>query len=125
MKKTYRFLGVAAALIMAANANAGGLKQANSDAELPGIEIGIQSHLRITTGTFAILRQIIAEKFDKPTDFIIMDARFREDLGADSLDMFELVMECEKEFSIEISVSAVETFLTVEDLYKYIVNRID
>lgn len=78
-----------------------------------------------TNSTFGTLQQIIADHFDKPISIITLEARFKEDLGADSLDMFELIMECEKEFGIEISVSAVEKFNTVEDLYKYIVKRID
>lgn len=49
-----------------------------------------------------------------------MEADFKMDLGADSLDMVEIVMACEKEFSISIPDEAVEKFVYVVNLYDYI-----
>lgn len=49
-----------------------------------------------------------------------MEADFKMDLGADSLDMMEIVMACEKEFSISIPDEAVENFVYVANLYDYI-----
>lgn len=48
------------------------------------------------------------------------NASFKEDLGVDSLDLFELVMELEEEFGIEIPSEDLENLITVSDVAKYI-----
>ena len=48
------------------------------------------------------------------------NASFKEDLGVDSLDLFELVMELEEEFGIEILSEDLENLATVADVAKYI-----
>ena len=48
------------------------------------------------------------------------NASFKEDLGVDSLDLFELVMELEEEFGIEIPSEDLENLATVADVAKYI-----
>ncbi len=68
------------------------------------------------------------EKFDKvlidtlsiSQEQINPDARFKEDLGVDSLDMVELIMELEKQFSIAIPDEAADTIATVADAENYI-----
>lgn len=51
---------------------------------------------------------------------ITADTSFKEDLGADSLDLFELVMALEDEYSIEIPTEELENLLTVNDVVKYL-----
>ena len=51
---------------------------------------------------------------------ISANASFKEDLGVDSLDLFELVMELEEEFGIEIPSEDLENLATVADVAKYI-----
>ena len=61
------------------------------------------------------IKKIIAEKLSVELDEVIPDASFMEDLGADSLDLVELVMSIEEEFDIEIPDSEAEKLLTVQD----------
>lgn len=51
------------------------------------------------------------------------DERFISDLGCDSLDMVDLIMECEKEFNISIPDDDVYRILTVQDLIDYVTER--
>lgn len=68
------------------------------------------------------------QKFDKllidtlsiSQEQITPESRFKEDLGVDSLDMVELVMEFEKQFSIAIPDEAVDAIITVADAENYI-----
>lgn len=51
------------------------------------------------------------------------NSSFKDDLGVDSLDLFELVMEMEEEFGIEIPSEDLENLTTVSDVAKYIENH--
>ena len=51
---------------------------------------------------------------------ITADSSFKEDLGADSLDLFELVMALEEEFGVEIPTEDLEQIVTIGDVVKYI-----
>jgi acyl carrier protein len=62
-----------------------------------------------------LITEHIAVDFDQITD----TARIMDDLGADSLDLVELVMAVEEEFGIEIPDADAEKLLTVEDFVKY------
>ena len=68
----------------------------------------------------AKLNDIIAESLGVSTDEIQITASFIEDLGADSLDIVELVMAFEEEFGVEIPDDAAEKITTVGDATKYI-----
>ncbi len=63
---------------------------------------------------------LTAEHLGIDTDSISETASFKEDLGVDSLDLFELVMELEEEFGIEIPSEDLENLATVADVAKYI-----
>lgn len=66
------------------------------------------------------IKEVVADKLDAdPTD-VSEDSRFMEDLGADSLDVVELIMGLEDEFGIEISDEEAEEILTVGDAVKFI-----
>ncbi len=65
--------------------------------------------------------EIIADQLAIHEDDIKADSRFVDELGADSLDIVELIMEMEEEFDIEIPDEDVEKMLTVKDVCDYIV----
>ena len=66
------------------------------------------------------VRKIIAEKLGVEVEEIVPEASFVDDLGADSLDLVELIMSMEEEFDIEISDEDAETLLTFQDAIDYI-----
>ena len=66
------------------------------------------------------VREIICEQLGVSEDEVTPEASFIEDLGADSLDIVELVMALEEEFSIEVPDEQAEKLLTVGDVVKFI-----
>jgi len=66
------------------------------------------------------VKKIIADKLDVEEDKITPESSFLDDLGADSLDIVELIMELEEEFGIEIPDEDAEKIRTVADAVKYI-----
>ena len=66
------------------------------------------------------VKEIIVEQLGVNADQVTPDAKFIEDLGADSLDTVELVMALEEEFHLEISDEDAEKITTVGDAVKYI-----
>lgn len=69
---------------------------------------------------FEKLRDIVVDQLDVDAEKVTMSASITEDLGADSLDMVDLVMSLEEEFDMEISDEAVENIKTIGDIVKYI-----
>lgn len=67
--------------------------------------------------------KIIVDRLDVDESQVKLEASFKEDLGADSLDVVELVMEFEDEFDMEISDDDAEKISTVGDAVNYITNR--
>ncbi|MGB4657561.1 MAG: acyl carrier protein [Mobilitalea sp.] len=67
--------------------------------------------------------KIIAEKLNLEEKNIGVDANFGEDLGIDSLDLFELVIALEEEFDIEIPQEDVANIQTVNDVESYLKSR--
>ncbi len=66
------------------------------------------------------IKDIIVEQLGVNADQVTPEAKFIEDLGADSLDTVELVMALEEEFSIEIADEEAEKLQSVGDVIKYI-----
>jgi acyl carrier protein len=64
--------------------------------------------------------KIIAEKLSVDVEEVVPEASFVDDLGADSLDLVELIMSMEEEFEIDISDEEAEKLLTVQDALDYI-----
>ncbi|MBE5868566.1 MAG: acyl carrier protein [Lachnospiraceae bacterium] len=73
---------------------------------------------------FEKLVQIIAEVLNVDPDEITMDTTFLDDLGADSLDIYQIIMGIEEEFDIEIDAEEAETISTVEEAVELIKNAI-
>ncbi len=69
---------------------------------------------------FDKVKGIIVEQFDIDEDKVTSNANIQDDIGADSLDIVDLVMTLEEEFDIEIPDDAVEGIKTVGDIVKYI-----
>ena len=67
--------------------------------------------------------QLISERFSVDVLKITRDTTFQEDLGADSLDVVELVMELEDTFGIQISDEDAEKIVTIGDAVNYIVSQ--
>lgn len=74
---------------------------------------------------FEKLQKIISEVLNVDTDEITMDTTFVDDLGADSLDLFQIIMGIEEEFDIEIANEDAENIVTVGDAVEYIKNAIN
>ena len=74
---------------------------------------------------FEKLKQIIAEVLNVDADEITMDTTFVDDLGADSLDIFQIIMGIEEEFDIEIPNEAAEKIVTVGDAAEAIKNAMN
>ena len=65
------------------------------------------------------MKEIIADQLSVDADSITEASSFKEDLGADSLDLFELVMALEDEYSVEIQSDDLHNLLTVGDDMNY------
>ncbi len=70
--------------------------------------------------TFDKVRDIVVEQLGVDEDQVTLSATFIDDLGADSLDIVELIMAFEEEFNIEIPDEAAEKIKTVQDVVDYI-----
>ena len=66
------------------------------------------------------IREMIAENLNIDMNTITEGASFKEDLGVDSLDLFELVMALEEEFGVEIPTEDLEELTTVGAVVKYV-----
>jgi len=70
------------------------------------------------------VKRILAERLEVDPSEIRPDAEFINDLGADSLDIVELLMSLEDEFDIEISDDEAEQIMTVKDAVEFITKRL-
>ena len=69
---------------------------------------------------FEKVKAILAEQFDVEEDTITYDTKIADDLGADSLDVVDLLMSIEDEFEIEVHDDEIENSKTVGELVAYI-----
>ena len=74
---------------------------------------------------FDKIKDIIVEQLDVEEDAVTMEASITDDLGADSLDVVDLVMSLEESFDVEIPDEEVENIKTVGDIVKYIENKVE
>ncbi len=73
---------------------------------------------------FAKVKDIIVSELNCDESLVTMDARLKDDLGADSIDAVQIVMEIEDEFKITVDDSQAESMTTVGDVVKYIENNV-
>ena len=66
------------------------------------------------------MKEIIADQLSVDADSVTEASSFKDDLGADSLDLFELVMALEVEYSVEIPADDLQKLLTVGDVMNYL-----
>ena len=71
------------------------------------------------------IKEIIIDKLGIDVGKISMDAKFIDDLGADSLDTVEIIMQFEEEFAIEIPDEEAEGLLSVGQAVDYITNKLN
>jgi acyl carrier protein len=69
------------------------------------------------------VKEVVVEQLNVNPDEIKEDSKFVEDLGADSLDVVELVMALEEKFDIEIPDDEAEKIQTVQDVLSYVENK--
>lgn len=69
------------------------------------------------------MKELIADQLGMEAETITAESKFKEDLGADSLDLFELVMALEDEYSVEIPAEALQTMATVGDVINYLKDK--
>jgi acyl carrier protein len=73
--------------------------------------------------TFERVKKLTVELLGVPEEKVVMDARFREDLEADSLDLVELIMKFEEEFGGEIGDADAQKITTVGQAVEYLESR--
>jgi len=66
------------------------------------------------------LTEIVAEKLDKPKDEVTAEKSFINDLGVDSLDIVEIMMDIEDEFDLSIPEEEAQKIVTIGDAIKYV-----
>lgn len=71
---------------------------------------------------FEKIREILCEQLELSEDQVTMDSNIAEDLGADSLDVVDLIMSIEDEFDVEVPDEDIEGIKTVGDVVNYIEN---
>lgn len=69
------------------------------------------------------MKKILAEQLDIPEDEITLESNFKDDLDADSLDLFELLTTLEEEYSLEIPAEDMEKLTTVGSVIDYLKNK--
>lgn len=74
---------------------------------------------------FEKLKKVIAEVLNVDPEEISMSSTFMDDLGADSLDVFQIIMGIEEEFDIEIPADKAEKITTVEEAVELIKNAVN
>jgi len=70
------------------------------------------------------IKEIVAEQLALPEEDIKNDSHFIDDLGADSLDIVELIMTMEEEFELEIPDDDAEKMLTIQDVIQYVSSKL-
>ena len=74
---------------------------------------------------FEKLKKVIAEVLNVDPDEITLESTFMDDLGADSLDVFQIIMGIEEEFDIEIPAEKAEKITTVEEAVEMIKSAVN
>lgn len=74
---------------------------------------------------FDKIKAILVDQLDVDADIVKMEASISDDLGADSLDIADIVMSLEEEFDIEVPDEALANIKTVGDIVKFIEDKVE
>lgn len=74
---------------------------------------------------FDTIRKLLADQLDLDEEEITMDSTLLEDLGADSIELVDLIMSIEEEYDIEVPDDAADGIRTVGDAVRFIENLVD
>jgi len=88
--------------------------------------MGTLTHSGKRGGGFMVfdkVKEILVDQLDVNEDSITLESVITDDLGADSLDVVDLVMSLEEEFDVEIPDEDIESIKTVEDIVKFIESK--
>ena len=69
------------------------------------------------------MKELIADQLGIDAEAITVESKFKDDLGADSLDLFELVMALEDEYSVEIPAEDLQSMAAVGDVMNYLKDK--
>ena len=69
------------------------------------------------------IREIMVDQLNVDADAVVPEAKFKDDLEADSLDLFEMVMALEEEYGVEIPSEDLESIETVQDIMDYLKDK--
>jgi len=72
---------------------------------------------------FNKIKEIVAEQLGVDVAELTLETSLKEDLNADSLDLFQIIMSLEEEFGIEIPTEDTESIATIGDIEKYLTKR--
>jgi acyl carrier protein len=72
------------------------------------------------SNTFETVKGLIADRLGVSEDQVTLESKFKDDLGADSLDVVELIMELEDQFNVQIGDDEAENLVTVGDVVNHI-----
>ena len=91
-----------------------------AEANIPGGEINYFQQRKEKRTMLEKIKEIVAESLNVDAAELTEETNFKDDLGADSLDLFEMVMAFEEEFEVEIPSEDLEQIVTVGDVVKYL-----
>ena len=74
---------------------------------------------------FEKVREILVDQLDADEDAVTMEASITDDLGADSLDIADIVMSIEEEFDVEVPDDQLQNIKVVGDIVKYIEDKVE
>ena len=74
---------------------------------------------------FEKIKEIIAEQMSVPSDSVSMETSFVDDLGADSLDVFQIISELEEYFELEFPLEDLDKIKTIGAAVKYITSALE
>lgn len=69
------------------------------------------------------ITELLVDQLGVDAEDVNLDASFKDDLGADSLDLFEMVMNLEEEYGIEVPAEELENIVTIGDMIKYMESK--
>jgi acyl carrier protein len=93
--------------------------------ERPVSAVGLDNTRRYAVDIQAKVKDIIVQQLGVDIEKVTMEASFVDDLGADSLDVVELVMAFEEEFGVEIPDEAAEKIATVKDAVAFLTENVE